>query len=238
MQESANFTIPSPALSITMFLLLFAILTCEAHLIFAAREAEPVLCLLDVNNFFGSASLQHWEGNGTPLRYSCLENPMDGGAWWAAVHGVAKSQTRLHFHFSLSCIGEGNGNPLQCSCLENPKDGGAWWAALPQFSLSHFPSWTLSFGSKEVPDSKQHPSRACQPDFCEAVIGFKFLKKQCQGSYKIQDYNSASKIRLETWGCWSCLWSRAENSQGVLLMEWTKNACFMTTPEEPSISGS
>ena len=31
------------------------------------------------------------EGNGTPLRYSCLENPMDGGAWWAAVHGVAKS---------------------------------------------------------------------------------------------------------------------------------------------------
>ena len=36
---------------------------------------------------------------------------------------------RLHFHFSLSCIGEGNGNPLQCSCLENPRDGGAWWAA-------------------------------------------------------------------------------------------------------------
>ena len=35
---------------------------------------------------------------------------------------------RLHFHFSLSCIGEGNGNPLQCSCLENPRDGGAWWA--------------------------------------------------------------------------------------------------------------
>ena len=35
----------------------------------------------------------------------------------------------LHFHFSLSCIGEGNGNPLQCSCLENPRDGGAWWAA-------------------------------------------------------------------------------------------------------------
>ena len=68
------------------------------------------------------------EGNGNPLQYSCLENPMDGGAWWAAVHGVAQSRTRLkqlHFHFSLSCIGEGNGNPLQCSCLENPRDGGA-----------------------------------------------------------------------------------------------------------------
>ena len=36
----------------------------------------------------------------------------------------------LHFHFSLSCIGEGNGNPLQGSCLENPRDGGGWWAAI------------------------------------------------------------------------------------------------------------
>ena len=37
---------------------------------------------------------------------------------------------RLHFHFSLSCIGEGNGNPRQCSCPENPSDRGAWWAAV------------------------------------------------------------------------------------------------------------
>ena len=37
---------------------------------------------------------------------------------------------QLHYHFSLSGIGEGNGNPLQCSCLENPRDGGAWWAAV------------------------------------------------------------------------------------------------------------
>ena len=46
--------------------------------------------------------------------------------------GSLKSDTteQLHFHFSLSCIGEGNGNPLQCSCLENPRDGGAWWAAV------------------------------------------------------------------------------------------------------------
>ena len=35
------------------------------------------------------------EGNGNPLQYSCLENPMDGGAWWATIHGVAKSQTQL-----------------------------------------------------------------------------------------------------------------------------------------------
>ena len=37
---------------------------------------------------------------------------------------------QLHFHFSLSRIGEGNGNPLQCYCLENPRDGGAWWVAI------------------------------------------------------------------------------------------------------------
>ena len=39
------------------------------------------------------------EGNGNPLQYSCLENPMEGGASWATVHGLAKSRTRLHFHF-------------------------------------------------------------------------------------------------------------------------------------------
>ena len=54
---------------------------------------------------------------------------------WRSLVGCSpwsqKSQTqRLHFHVSLSCIGEGNGSPLQCSCLENPRDGGAWWAAV------------------------------------------------------------------------------------------------------------
>ena len=59
----------------------------------------------------------------TPLQYSCLENPMNGGAWWAAVPWGSEelgTTERLHFHFSLSCIREGNGNLLQCSCLENP----------------------------------------------------------------------------------------------------------------------
>ena len=43
----------------------------------------------------GEGAVKNGEGNGKPLQYSCLENPMDGGVWWAAVHGVAKSRTRL-----------------------------------------------------------------------------------------------------------------------------------------------
>ena len=60
----------------------------------------PVFLLI-----YSSLMIYEGEGNGTPLQDSCLENPMDGGAWWATVHGVAKSQTRLsdftftfHFH--------------------------------------------------------------------------------------------------------------------------------------------
>ena len=52
---------------------------------------------------------------------------------------------RLHFHFSLSCIGEGNGNPLQCSCLENPGDGGASWAAISGVAQSR--TWLKRFSS-------------------------------------------------------------------------------------------
>ena len=90
------------------------------------------------------------EGNGTPLQYSCLENPTDRGACWAAVHGVAKSRTRLHFHFSLSCSGEGNGNPLQCSCLGNPRDGGAWWAAVSGVTQSRTWLKRLSSSSSSI----------------------------------------------------------------------------------------
>ena len=60
------------------------------------------------------------EGNGTPLQYSCLENPMDGGAGKAGVHGVAEGRFPR----------EENGNSLQCSCLENSMGRGAWRATV------------------------------------------------------------------------------------------------------------
>ena len=55
----------------------------------------------------------------------------------------------LHFHFSLSCIGEGNGNPLQCSYLENPRDGGVWWAAVCGVTQSRTWLKWLSSSSKD-----------------------------------------------------------------------------------------
>ena len=88
------------------------------------------------------------EGNGTPLQHSCLENPVDRGTWWAAVHGVAQSRTRpsdfiFTFHFHAL---EGNGTPLQCSCLENPRDGGARWAAVSGVAQSRTRLTRLSGG--------------------------------------------------------------------------------------------
>ena len=69
------------------------------------------------------------EGNGNPLQYSCLENTMDRGGWWAIVHNVTQSDTIewLNNNKKASFLGM---NPLRCSCLENPRGGGAWWAAV------------------------------------------------------------------------------------------------------------
>ena len=85
---------------------------------------------IPIYNLLVKIAYNSGEGNGTPLQYSCLENPRDRGAWWAAVHVVAQSRTRLKRLSIRACLGEGNGSPLQCSCLENPRDGGAWWATV------------------------------------------------------------------------------------------------------------
>ena len=72
--------------------------------------------------------------------------------------GSLESDTtaRLHFHFSLSCIGEGNGNPLQCSCLENPRDGEAWWAAIYGVAQSQTQLKRLSSSSRVVLITQRH----------------------------------------------------------------------------------
>ena len=73
------------------------------------------------------------EGNGTPLQYSCLENPMDGGAWWAAVHGVAKSRTRLSdftFTFHFHALEKEMATHSSVLAWRIPGTGEAWWAAV------------------------------------------------------------------------------------------------------------
>ena len=73
-----------------------------------------------------------WEGNGNPLQYSCLGNPMDGGAWWAAVHGVTKSQTWLRdfaFTFHFHALEKETANHSSILAWRIPGMG-AWWAAV------------------------------------------------------------------------------------------------------------
>ena len=97
--------------------------------------------------FLGTSKLLYGEGNGTPFQYSCLENPMDRGAWKAAVHGVVKSRTRLSdftftFHFHTL--------EKEMACLENPRDGGAWWAAVYGVAQSRTRLKRLSSSSSSV----------------------------------------------------------------------------------------
>ena len=99
------------------------------------------------------------EGNGNPLRYSCLENPVDRVAWWAAVQRVAQNRTWLKLLSMHPCTGERNGNPLQYSCLENHGDGGAWWAAVYGVAQSWTQLKRLSSSSSTESSKKQESSR-------------------------------------------------------------------------------
>ena len=98
---------------------------CYDQCVLLAELYKPLACFI----LYSKAKYACYS-SGTPLQYSCLENPMDGGAWWAAVHGVTKSRTRLSdftFTFHFPALEK---EPFQCSCLENPRDGGASWAAV------------------------------------------------------------------------------------------------------------
>ena len=94
------------------------------------------------------------------------EDPVNRGAWWAAVHRVAQSRTRLKRLIMHACIGEGNGNPLQYFCLENPRDGGAWWATVYGVAQSQTRLKRLSSSSwgKELREaSSQKASKEMKP---------------------------------------------------------------------------
>ena len=84
-------------------------------------------------------TLMHWRRKWQPTPvFLPGESQGRGRLVGCRLWGRTESDTteRLHFHFSLSCIGGGNGNPLQCSCLESPRDGGDWWAAVYRVAQS------------------------------------------------------------------------------------------------------
>ena len=95
--------------------------------------------------------------------------------------GSEESDTteRLHFHFSLSCIGEGNGNPLQCSCLENPRDGGAWWAAVYGVAQSRT-QLRLSSSSSSIHDAE--PRFSCCRTLFSRYLDWFWLDLLCLSS--------------------------------------------------------
>ena len=87
---------------------------------------------------------------------------------------------RLHFHFSLSCIGEGKGNPPQCSCLENPRDRGAWWAVVYGVAQSRTRLKRLSSSSSREYGTKWSESTEKNEYYILAVVCGLFKKKWCK----------------------------------------------------------
>ena len=94
-----------------------------------ANTSSHLVSLVLIFFGFGKIGLPQWQP--TPVLLPGKSHgwrSLVGCSTWG--HEESDMAERLHFHFSLSCIGEGNGNPLQCSCLENPRGGGAWWASV------------------------------------------------------------------------------------------------------------
>ena len=121
------------------------------------------------------------EGHGTHSSTLAWKIPRQRSLVGCSPWGRYQSDTteRLHFHFSLSCIGEGNGNPLWCSCLENPRDGEAWWAAVYGVPQSRTRLKRLSSSSSSKPPLRclwcQRPPTICDPMDC-STPGLPVLK--------------------------------------------------------------
>ena len=90
------------------------------------------------------------EGNGNPLQTSCLENPRDGGAWWAAVHGVARSQTRLSdlpFTFHFHALEKEMATHSSVLAWRIPGMEGAWWATV--YGIAQSQTWLKRLSSRK-----------------------------------------------------------------------------------------
>ena len=116
---------------------------------FGCHVALGLSSVINIADSHGYLWRRQWHPTPVLLSGKCHgQRSLVGCSPW----GREESDTteRLHFHFSLSCIGEGNGNPLQCSCLENPRDGGAWWAAVHWVAQSRTRLKRLSSSSSSM----------------------------------------------------------------------------------------
>ena len=120
---------------------------------------HPLTSVIDI-----CLNMSHWNSQRRQWHPTPVLLPGKSHGWRSLVgcgpwgHEESDMSERLHFHFSLSCIGEGNGNPLQWSCLENPRDGGAWWAAVYGVAQSRTRLKRLSSSSRTVCTSPKMPS--------------------------------------------------------------------------------
>ena len=124
-------------------------------------------------------------------------------------HEESDTTERLHFHFSLWCIGEGNGSPLHCSCLENPRDGRAWWAAIYGIAQSRTQLKWLSSSSSSISHMYVFSAEIYDRSFAHFLIGlFIFLLLSCMHCFYVLEINSLSLVSSGTIFSHSegCLW--------------------------------
>ena len=124
------------------------------------QEAQIPLPAAAPRVFSGVSLRKVGEGNGNPLQYSCLENPMDGGAWWAAVHGVAKSRTRLSdftFTFHSHALEKEMATHSSILAWRIPGMGEPWWAAVHGVAQSRTRLKQLSSSSPKESEAMGQP---------------------------------------------------------------------------------
>ena len=155
---------------------------------------------------------------------------------WCSPRGHQELATteRLHFHFSLSCIGEGNGNPLQCSCLENPRDGEVWWAAVYGVAQSRTRQKRLSSSSRLMLSAeelmKYFGHLMWRADSLEKTLMLGKIKGRRRGRQRMRWLDgitnslnmSLSKLRetVKDRGAWSATVHEIPKSQ-TWLSDWT-----------------
>ena len=117
---------------------------------------------------------------------------------------------RLHFHFSLSCLGEGNGNPLQRSCLENPRDEGAWWAAVCGVTQSRTQLKRLSSSSSSSSTRRSNTLTTQKPSFFNTNNVLLKLKKHI--TFQCFYINNQASL--------FCLFNKGASNLKVIKLAW------------------